>query len=79
VLAVETSSLDRRGVAWGGVAVAIVVALTFVGSDGLAWFDAALVGYLFGVVLAIALLAWSVTFFGLAHAGAPSRRPARSC
>ena len=38
--AVETSSLDRRGVAWGAVAVAIVIALTFVGSDGLVWFGA---------------------------------------
>ena len=35
------------------VAVAIVVALTFVGSDGLAWFDAALVGYLFGLIFAV--------------------------
>ncbi len=53
VLGVETSSLDRRGVAWGAVAVAIVIALTFVGSDGLAWFDAALVGYLFGLIFAV--------------------------
>lgn len=45
--------LDRRGVAWGGVAVAVVLALTFVGSDGLVWFDAALVGYLFGIVFAV--------------------------
>jgi|GEM_PF-4726176 len=37
-------ALDRRGVVWGLVAVAIVVALTFIGSDQLAWFDAALVG-----------------------------------
>ena len=44
-------SLDRRGVAWGLVAVAITLAITFVGSDGLVWFDAALVGYLFGVDL----------------------------
>lgn len=45
--------LDRRGVAWGMVGVAIVIALTFIGSDRLAWFDAALVGYLFGVVFAV--------------------------
>ena len=45
--------LDRRGVVWGLVAVALVVALTFVGSDGLAWFDAALVGYLFGTIFAV--------------------------
>lgn len=45
--------LDRRGVAWGTVGVAIVIALTFIGSDRLVWFDAALVGYLFGVVFAV--------------------------
>jgi nitrate reductase gamma subunit len=31
----------------------VVVAITFVGSDGLVWFDAALTGYLFGVVFAV--------------------------
>ncbi len=45
--------LDRRGVVWGAVAVAVVLALSFIGSDGLLWFDAALVGYLFGVVFAV--------------------------
>jgi nitrate reductase gamma subunit len=35
------------------VAVAIVVALTFIGSERLVWFDAALVGYLFGLVFAV--------------------------
>lgn len=45
--------LDRRGVIWGLIAVALVVALTFIGSDRLAWFDAALVGYLFGTVFAV--------------------------
>jgi nitrate reductase gamma subunit len=35
------------------VGVAIVIALTFIGSDRLVWFDAALVGYLFGVVFAV--------------------------
>ena len=49
---VTGDSLDRRGLVWGLVAVAIVLALTFVGSDGLVWFDAALVGYLFGVIFA---------------------------
>lgn len=48
-----TSSVDRRAVTWGLVAVALVVALTFIGSDRLVWFDAALVGYLFGVVFAV--------------------------
>ena len=45
--------LDRRGVVWGAVAVAIVLALSFIGSDRLVWFDAALVGYMFGVVFAV--------------------------
>ena len=47
------SRLDRRGVVWGSVAVAVVVALTFLGSERLAWFDAALVGYLFGTIFAV--------------------------
>ena len=46
-------SLDRRGLTWGLVAVALTLALTFVGSDGLVWFDAALVGYLFGLIFAV--------------------------
>ena len=49
---VAQNALDRRGVTWGLVAVAIVVALTFIGSDQLVWFDAALVGYLFGLIFA---------------------------
>ena len=42
-----------RGLTWGLIAVAIVVALTFIGSDQLVWFDAALVGYLFGTIFAV--------------------------
>jgi len=49
----KSHPLDRRGVVWGLVAVALVVALTFIGSDRLAWFDAALIGYLFGTVFAV--------------------------
>ena len=30
----ETDALERRGVLWGLVGVAIVVAITFIGSDG---------------------------------------------
>lgn len=48
-----SSRPDPRGVTWGLVAVAIVVAITFFGSGELAWFDAALVGYLFGLVFAV--------------------------
>jgi hypothetical protein len=47
-----TSSLDRRGLVWGLVAVAVMLALTFFGSVRLVWFDAALVGYLFGLLFA---------------------------
>ena len=49
----QRRALDRRGVVWGVVGVAVVIALTFVGSDGLVWFDAALVGYLFGSIFAV--------------------------
>jgi nitrate reductase gamma subunit len=38
---------------WGLVGVAIVFVLTVFGSDRLVWFDAALVGYLFGIVFAV--------------------------
>src|SRR5207342_3789138 len=34
-------------------AVGVALALTFVGSDRLVWFDAALVGYLFGLIFAV--------------------------
>lgn len=44
--------LDRRGLAWAIVGVAMLLALTLLGSGGLVWFDAALVGYLFGLVFA---------------------------
>ncbi len=46
-------SLDRRGVIWGLVGVAVTLALTFLGSDRLVWFDAALLGYLFGLIFAV--------------------------
>src|SRR5215471_971796 len=45
--------LDRRGVTWGLLGVAVVFVLTVFGSDRLVWFDAALVGYLFGIVFAV--------------------------
>lgn len=49
----EARRLDQRGLAWGGVGVAIVLAITFFGSDGLLWFDAALIGYLFGTMFMV--------------------------
>lgn len=53
--------LDKRGVAWGLVGVAVTLAITFVGSDGLVWFDAALVGYLFGVIFMVFGVAYRYT------------------
>jgi hypothetical protein len=47
-----TPQLDRRGLIWGGVGVAILLAITLFGSGGLVWFDAALIGYLFGLIFA---------------------------
>ncbi len=50
----ETSTaLDRRGVAWGLAGVALVIAITFLGSGELVWFDAALIGYLYGVIFMV--------------------------
>jgi len=46
-------TLDRRGVTWGLVAVLVTLVLVLLGSAGLRWFDAALVGYLFGTLFAI--------------------------
>jgi nitrate reductase gamma subunit len=45
--------LDRRGVVWGLVGVAVTLAITFLGSGGLTWFDAALIGYLFGILFMV--------------------------
>jgi hypothetical protein len=47
------AALERRGVVWGLVGVATVIAITFIGSDGLVWFDAALIGYLFGIIFMV--------------------------
>ena len=49
----DARALDRRGVVWGLVGVAVTLAITFVGSDGLLWFDAALIGYLFGIIFMV--------------------------
>jgi hypothetical protein len=49
----RADSLDRKGLTWGLVGVAVVIAITILGSDRLAWFDPALVGYLFGLIFAV--------------------------
>lgn len=45
--------VDVRAAGWGLLAVFVVLVGVFVGSDGLQWFDAALAGYLIGVLLAV--------------------------
>lgn len=49
----KRAPLDRRGVTWGLIAVAVTFAIVVIGSEGLVWFDAALVGYLFGIVFMV--------------------------
>ena len=81
------AALDRRGVVWGLVGVAIVVAVTFLGSDGLVWFDADerwLEGVLPELCRAIADAAVDATgtpfsvSIGAVHAARPSGDPARA-
>jgi hypothetical protein len=47
------ATIDRRAAAWGVLAVILAAALAVLGSGNLRWFDAALVGYLFGTFFAI--------------------------
>ncbi len=49
----QLATIDRRAATWGVVAVAVAVAVAILGSGTLRWFDAALVGYLFGTLFAI--------------------------
>jgi hypothetical protein len=49
----QLATIDRRAVSWGVVAVLVAVSIAVLGSGNLRWFDAALVGYLFGTLLAI--------------------------
>src|SRR5690606_20750349 len=44
------TSVDRSAATWGIVAVLVTLAIAILGSGNLRWFDAALVGYLFGVL-----------------------------
>ena len=47
------ATIDRRAATWGAVAVVVAVAVAVLGSGNLRWFDAALIGYLFGTFFAI--------------------------
>jgi hypothetical protein len=47
------ATIDRRAATWGLVALLVAVAVAVLGSGNLRWFDAALVGYLFGTFFAI--------------------------
>jgi hypothetical protein len=49
----KLATIDRRAATWGVVAVLVALAVAVLGSSNLRWFDAALVGYLFGSLFAI--------------------------
>jgi hypothetical protein len=49
----QLATVDRRAATWGVVAVLVALAVAILGSGNLRWFDAALVGYLFGSLFAI--------------------------
>ncbi|MCC6226122.1 MAG: MFS transporter [Microthrixaceae bacterium] len=47
------STVDRRAAGFGVAAVVVLLVLVYLGSGGLRWFDAALAGYLIGVLMAV--------------------------
>jgi hypothetical protein len=49
----QLATIDRRASAWGVAAVLVTLAVVLIVSGNLRWFDAALVGYLFGTLFAI--------------------------
>jgi hypothetical protein len=49
----QLATIDRRAATWGVLAVLVALAIAVLGSGNLRWFDAALVGYLFGTLFAI--------------------------
>lgn len=52
-MATRLATIDRKAALWGTVAVAVALAVAILGSGNLRWFDAALVGYLFGTIFAV--------------------------
>jgi len=49
----QLAPIDRRAATWGVLGVLVAIAIAVLGSGNLRWFDAALVGYLFGTLFAI--------------------------
>ncbi len=49
----QLATIDRRAASWGVVTVVVALAVVVLGSGNLRWFDAALVGYLFGTLFAV--------------------------
>lgn len=49
----QVVTVDRRAATWGVIAVLVALAVAVLGSGNLRWFDAALVGYLFGTLFAV--------------------------
>jgi hypothetical protein len=47
------ATIDHRAATWGILAVLLALAIAVLGSGNLRWFDAALVGYLFGTLFAV--------------------------
>jgi hypothetical protein len=48
----QLAPIDRRAATWGVLGVLVAIAIAVLGSGNLRWFDAALVGYLFGTLFA---------------------------
>src|SRR5215510_8071183 len=49
----QLAPIDRRAATWGVLGVLVAIAIAVLGSGNLRWFDAALVGYLFGTLFAV--------------------------
>ena len=49
----QTATIDRRSAVVAGFLVVVTLMVAIVGSGNLKWFDAALIGYLFGTLFAV--------------------------